>query len=92
MGPLEDAIDFYCNELSNLNEDSNRHDDTRLYTIAYFSYKCNVSVSVETLVKHLKLNKKISKYSDEDIRLFAEKKIQKIEHAKYIFSRIPGWI
>jgi hypothetical protein len=92
MNPLEDAIDFYCSMLSELKEEANPHDDTRLYTISYYSYKTNIPAGIETFLKYLKLNEKLNKRSDEDLRSFAENRIKKINYAKYILTRIPGWI
>ncbi|MCL1939029.1 MAG: hypothetical protein FWF52_11625 [Candidatus Azobacteroides sp.] len=92
LTPLEDAIDFYCGKLTKLDENPNPHDDTRLYAIAYHSYKSNVPVTVEMFFKCLKINKKLNYHSDETLITFAENKIKRINFAKYILSRMPGWI
>ncbi len=90
MGLLEEAVEFYCKMLSDLEGESNPMEDTRLYTISYFSVKSNTDVNLEMLLKHLKNNEKLSSISIIDLNSFAEKKIQEINHAKYILSRIPS--
>jgi len=92
LSPLEDAIDFYCGKLSGLDAYPNPHDDTRLYAIAYHAYKSNASISVEMFLKYLKINERISQNSDETLISFAENRIRRINFAKYILSRMPGWI
>jgi hypothetical protein len=92
LSPLEDAIDFYCGKLSRLEEKPNPHDDTRLYAIAYHSYKSNTSVTVDMLLKYLKINERVSQNSDETLISFAENKIKRINFAKYILGRMPGWV
>ena len=90
MSPLEDAVEFYCNMLPNLEGEPNPQDDTRLYSISYFSFKGNTDVRPEMFLKFLKLNERLSDYSEDALKLFVENKIEEINCVRYILSRIPS--
>ncbi len=90
MSLLEESVEFYCKMLSNLDGESNPLEDTRLYTISYFSLKSNTDVKPEILLKHLQGNEKLSGVSADTLKSFADKKIEEINQVKYILSRIPA--
>jgi hypothetical protein len=90
MSQFEEAIEFYCKMLSNLEGESTPQEDTRLYTIAYFSFKGNSEVKPEMLLNYLQSNEKLAGVSSETMKSFVEKKIEEVNRVKYILSRIPG--
>ena len=90
MSPLEESVEFYCKMLSNLEGKSNPQDDTRLYSISYFSLKTNLDVRLDMMLKHLLLNDKLKANPEAELKSFAENKIEEINRVRYILSRIPS--
>jgi hypothetical protein len=90
MSLLEEAVEFYCKMLSGLDGKADPQEDTRLYTISCFSFKCNTDVEPEMLLKYLESNEKPAGISAGVLKSFAGKKIEEVNRVKYILSRIPG--
>lgn len=90
MSQFEEAVEFYCGMLSSLDEESTPQEDTRLYTISYFSLKSNLELTSEMFLKYLKSNEKLAGIQPKVLESFAEKKITEINRVKYILGRIPG--
>lgn len=82
---LKDSIIEYCSMLPYLNEGSNPNDDKRLYTISYFLARDGGSIDKFFFKEQLQKNKKLKLNSDFDD--FVCKRIEIIDHARYIFER-----